>query len=365
MIQEYLKAFGLIFVAEMGDKTQILAMAFATQYSIMKVLSGIGLGAFLNHGLAVLLGAFLSTQIDLEILQLIAGFAFVGFGLWTLKIEDDDEESKSKKQYGPIVTITLAFFIGELGDKTQLSAITLATSAHYPFLILLGTVSGMIATGALGIYIGKKLGDKVPELTIKFGAAMVFFIFGFQKLFSLLASSSLLYGFLFMSVTLGFYLSYKLYQHHQLGLSQFKLTSQKLYDYYQHISMHLDDICMGEAYCESCEGERCAIGHAKKVVQGSLNHIEINQNITHNYIEKPFNIEEVLHALADTLLIIQSVNDTKRIQNAHLIRKQLEIVLLHVEIDEFIDVQSYLLYFKTKHLDYGKRLQDLIIRMSK
>ena len=129
MFQEILKAFTLIFIAEMGDKTQILAMAFATRYPVKKVLLGIGIGAFLNHGLAVLLGSLLSNFIPINTLQLVAGIAFVGFAIWSLKIEEDDEEETPKFQLGPVVTIALAFFIGELGDKTQLTAITLASDS--------------------------------------------------------------------------------------------------------------------------------------------------------------------------------------------------------------------------------------------
>jgi putative Ca2+/H+ antiporter (TMEM165/GDT1 family) len=115
-----LKAFMLIFVAEMGDKTQILAMAFATKYPVKKVLLGIFIGAFLNHGLAVLFGSYLSQIIPISSLQIIAGFAFVGFALWTLYSDDEEEEETKKYKLGPIFTVSLAFFLGELGDKTQL-----------------------------------------------------------------------------------------------------------------------------------------------------------------------------------------------------------------------------------------------------
>ena len=92
MIQEIIRAFLLIFVAEMGDKTQILAMTFATRFPVRKVLIGIGLGVFLNHGLAVILGSYLSRMIPISTLQMIAGAAFIGFAFWTLKPEKEGEE---------------------------------------------------------------------------------------------------------------------------------------------------------------------------------------------------------------------------------------------------------------------------------
>lgn len=150
MIKELIRAFLLIFAAEMGDKTQIIAMTFATQYLVREVLMGVTLGVFLNHGIAILLGSFISKVMPMNVIQIIAGFLFIIFGINALKI-DEDEDVESKKEISPIITVALAFFIGELGDKTQLTAMTLAAEANYPFFILIGTTLGMIATSSLGI----------------------------------------------------------------------------------------------------------------------------------------------------------------------------------------------------------------------
>src|SRR5690554_824047 len=109
MIQEYIRALLLIFMAEMGDKTQILAMAFATQYNIGQVLTGVLIGSTLNHGMAVILGALLSSIIPLNAIQIIAGFSFIGFALWTLKFEEEKDEETKRKKVGPIVTVAIAF----------------------------------------------------------------------------------------------------------------------------------------------------------------------------------------------------------------------------------------------------------------
>lgn len=183
MLAEMIKAFLLIFMAEMGDKTQILAMAFATRFPVRKVLIGIGLGVLLNHGLAVALGSYLSQVVPIDTIQMIAGAAFIGFALWTLRPEEEEEEKETRMRFGPAATVALAFFLGELGDKTQLTAITLAADAGYPVMVLAGTVSGMVATGALGIFIGKKLGDRIPETGIRLLAASIFMFFGLQKLY--------------------------------------------------------------------------------------------------------------------------------------------------------------------------------------
>ena len=187
MILELIKAFILVLIAEIGDKTQILAMAFATKFPVKKVLLGIFLGSFLNHGLAVILGSYISAFIPINTIQIVAGFAFVGFSLWTLKRDgDEDDDEKKKSTFGPVITIAIAFFIGELGDKTQLTAITLATDAIYPYAILGGTVLGMIVTGGMGIIVGKKLRDKISDFLIKVIAASVFMFFGITKLYQTL-----------------------------------------------------------------------------------------------------------------------------------------------------------------------------------
>ena len=166
MINELIRAFFLIFAAEMGDKTQIIAMTFATQYKVKEVLMGVFLGVFLNHGLAILLGRYISKLIPMNWIQLIAGFMFVIFGLLALR-EEDVEDTKNKKSFGPIFTVALAFFVGELGDKTQLTAMTLSAEGNYPFFILIGTTLGMMATSGLGIYVGSKIGEKISDIFIK------------------------------------------------------------------------------------------------------------------------------------------------------------------------------------------------------
>jgi hypothetical protein len=95
----------------------------------------------------------------------------------------EDDEKENKKKYGPIATVAVAFFVGELGDKTQLTAMTLATEGRYPIFILMGTTLGMLATSGLGIFVGSKIGEKVPDILIKIISSFVFLFFGTLKLF--------------------------------------------------------------------------------------------------------------------------------------------------------------------------------------
>lgn len=99
----------LVFAAEMGDKTQIIAMTFATQYMVKEVISGVALGVIFNHGLAIILGRYLSTLVPMDFIQIIAGFMFVIFGIMALKDEDMDKLEEDKGGMSPVLTVALAF----------------------------------------------------------------------------------------------------------------------------------------------------------------------------------------------------------------------------------------------------------------
>lgn len=138
-MREFIEAFVMVFIGEMGDKSQFLALAFATTYPMRTVLGGVSLGIALNHGLAILAAVLISGFFaDVGFLQIIAGFLFLFFGLSSLSVdyEDEEDDAVDRGNRGPLLTIAAAFFIGELGDKTQLMAMTLAMESTRPLLIL-------------------------------------------------------------------------------------------------------------------------------------------------------------------------------------------------------------------------------------
>lgn len=176
----FLFSAGAVTLAEMGDKTQLLAMAFATKYKASKVLIGVFIATILNHGLAVALGNYIAKNQAINIwVSAIASLSFIFFGLWTIKGDKLDGEDKKTTRFGAITTVSIAFFIAELGDKTQLATIALAAKfPQNPFEILIGTTTGMLIADAIGIIIGVVMCKKIPERLIKLVSAGAFILFG-------------------------------------------------------------------------------------------------------------------------------------------------------------------------------------------
>jgi Ca2+/H+ antiporter, TMEM165/GDT1 family len=176
----FLISLGAVTLAEMGDKTQLLAMAFATKYKPTKVIIGVFIATVLNHALAVAVGSLLARYEAIGLLiQVLAALSFIFFGLWTIRGDTLDGEDKRKTRFGAIVTVAIAFFIAELGDKTQLA--TIAISAKYPdspIFVLMGTTTGMLIADGLGIFLGALICRKISQRTMKLGSAVVFIAFG-------------------------------------------------------------------------------------------------------------------------------------------------------------------------------------------
>ncbi|KIR61795.1 MULTISPECIES: TMEM165/GDT1 family protein [Micromonospora] len=173
-------SFGVIFVAELGDKSQLMALTFATRFKPIPVLVGITVATAVVHLASVAIGYGLGAALPTGWISLIAGLAFLGFGAWTLRGDKLTEEEKRKAERGgksAVVAVGVAFFLAELGDKTMLATITLATKYGW-FGTWLGSTLGMVAADALAILVGRLLGRHLPERTIRYGAAILFAICG-------------------------------------------------------------------------------------------------------------------------------------------------------------------------------------------
>jgi putative Ca2+/H+ antiporter (TMEM165/GDT1 family) len=172
-----------VILAEMGDKTQLLAMAFATRYSASKVLLAVFLATLVNHALAVLVGHFLTNVIPLDIISFVAALSFIVFGLWTIRGDKLEGEDKKESRFGPVLTVGIAFFLAEMGDKTQLATVSLAVKYQNMFHVLLGTTLGMVIADAVGIIVGIVMHKHIPEKTIKWVSAGIFVLFGLSGVY--------------------------------------------------------------------------------------------------------------------------------------------------------------------------------------
>jgi putative Ca2+/H+ antiporter (TMEM165/GDT1 family) len=173
-------SFAVIFVAELGDKSQLMALTFATRFRPWPVLAGITVATALVHLVSVGIGYGLGAALPTGWISLIAGVAFLLFGGWTLRGDTltDTERGKAERATGSaMLAVGGAFFLAELGDKTMLATITLATQ-HGWFGTWVGSTIGMVAADALAILVGRLLGRHLPEKIIKYGAAALFAIFG-------------------------------------------------------------------------------------------------------------------------------------------------------------------------------------------
>lgn len=175
-----LTAFGIVFMAELGDKSQLLALALAARHRAWVVLAGIAGAAATMLGAAVVVGAVVGTSLPQRPIQVVAGLLFLGFGVWTLRDDDDDdhaEEVGGRSGRGGLLTTYLAFLVAEFGDKTMLATVVLATTrGALPTWI--GATAGMTAASALAIVVGAQARTRLPERPVRLAAAGLFVLVG-------------------------------------------------------------------------------------------------------------------------------------------------------------------------------------------
>ncbi len=183
----FIAAFAFVLLAEMGDKTQLLAMAFAAKYNASKVLLAVFLATLLNHALAVAVGHFLTTVIPLDIISFCAAVSFILFGLWTIRGDTLEDEDRKESRFGPVLTVGIAFFLAEMGDKTQLATVSLAVEYRNMPGVLMGTTLAMVTADAIGIIAGIVMRRHIPDRAVKWVSALVFVVFGLSGIYKILS----------------------------------------------------------------------------------------------------------------------------------------------------------------------------------
>jgi putative Ca2+/H+ antiporter (TMEM165/GDT1 family) len=177
-VEAIINSFLLVFVSEMGDKTQLLALILAARFrKPLPIMLGILVATLLNHALASYVGSFITNYISADILKWILAATFIGFGLWIL-IPDKDDGFEDKHKWGPFLTTTVAFFFAEMGDKTQLATVALGARYAAPMMVTVGTTLGMLGADGLAVMFGHKFTDKVPMAWIHRIASGLFILFG-------------------------------------------------------------------------------------------------------------------------------------------------------------------------------------------
>lgn len=176
---------GVIALAEIGDKTQLLAFLLATRFKKpVPIIVGITLATLINHGLAGMVGGWITANVDPSTLRWVLGASFIAMAVWTLipdKIED--EETQLATKLGVFGATFITFFLAEMGDKTQIA--TVAMSAHYNdvLMVVAGTTLGMLIADVPAVFAGDKLAEKIPMKLVHRIAAAMFAALGVATLF--------------------------------------------------------------------------------------------------------------------------------------------------------------------------------------
>ena len=179
-MESLLVSTGVVALAEIGDKTQLLAFILAARFKKpVPIILGILAATMVNHGLAGALGAWITAVVSAEMMRWALGLSFLGMAVWTLipdKIED--EETQIAQRFGVFGATLITFFLAEMGDKTQIATVALA--AHYaaPVMVVIGTTLGMLIADVPAVFVGDKLAAKIPMKLVHSIAAAIFAALG-------------------------------------------------------------------------------------------------------------------------------------------------------------------------------------------
>ena len=196
-IYPFIISFLLIFISELGDKTQLLVLSFSTKLKAKNILLGVALGSLLSHGIAIMFGSFLGNIENMTfqyLLKIVTYLSFFVFGIITLIKSGNAEETSNEKNKNNLKSnLSYIFFIaftiavGELGDKTFLASIGLGIEySIYKASLICGAIAGMVISDLIAIIFGKALANKIPESIMQKLSGILFLIFGFIGLLNFL-----------------------------------------------------------------------------------------------------------------------------------------------------------------------------------
>ena len=185
-MEAFLVSTGIVALAEMGDKTQLLSLVLAARFrKPWPIVLGIFVATVVNHGLAGAVGAWVNAMIGPDAMRWILGLSFIAMAVWMLipdKLEDDEVAGHSR--WGVFGTTVVAFFLAEMGDKTQIATVMLAAQYNAYLWVVLGTTLGMMLANAPVVWLGDKLVKKVPIRLVHVISALIFLVLGVVALFA-------------------------------------------------------------------------------------------------------------------------------------------------------------------------------------
>jgi putative Ca2+/H+ antiporter (TMEM165/GDT1 family) len=186
-MESLLVSTGVVALAEMGDKTQLLAFLLAARFKKpLPIILGILVATVVNHGLAGALGAWISSAVSPEVLRWVLGLSFIGMAVWTLIPDQIDEgETRIASKLGVFGATLVTFFLAEMGDKTQVATVAMAVHYAAPLMVVIGTTLGMLLADVPAVFVGDKLAHKIPMKLVHRLAAGIFALLGLATLLGL------------------------------------------------------------------------------------------------------------------------------------------------------------------------------------
>ena len=182
-MEAWLVSTGIVALAEIGDKTQLLAFLLAAKFrKPLPIVFGILAATLANHAFAAAIGTWVTGLLSPEVLRWVLGLSFLGMAAWTLIPDKFEEEDARLVKYGVFMTTLIAFFLAEMGDKTQVATVALAAQYNNFFAVVAGTTLGMMLANVPAVYLGGRIADRLPVRLVHGIAAAVFAILGVATL---------------------------------------------------------------------------------------------------------------------------------------------------------------------------------------
>lgn len=182
-MEAFLISTGVVALAEIGDKTQLLAFILAAKFRKPAPINlGILLATLVNHAFAGAIGTWLTSQVAPETMRWILGVSFIGMALWTLIPDKFEEDDARLTRFGVLGTTLIAFFLAEMGDKTQIATVALSARFHAYYAVVAGTTCGMMIANVPAVLLGDRIAERIPVRVVHGVAAAIFGVLGVATL---------------------------------------------------------------------------------------------------------------------------------------------------------------------------------------